>query len=746
MSVYFVSNSGSDASAGTIVQPFATIQRAANVAQPGDTVFIRGGTYRETVTPAHSGTASAPIIFEPYNGESVTLSGADAVGGWNVYHGSIFQANQPWDLGAGNNQVFVDGAMMNEAHWPAGGGDLFHPATATADSITSSVSLSGPFGGTATATITSAALTQPAGALVGATIHIAPGEGWAWQTGTVIDSQLGQLTYQYTQLNTSYQIPRNGNRFYLTGQLQMLDSPGEWFRDQASGTLYLWTAQSDSPVARDVEAKHRLYAFELSGLSYITVRGFNLLAASIDTSASSHDITLGNLTAQYVSQATIDPNPFADKLAPPTTGILLAGTNIVLRDSTISFSSGNGVALAGSGDTVQNCFIHDIGYAGGDAAAVLIQGDNNQVLNNTVWNTDRNGITDYFSAGDRIANNIVHDFGLMTSDAGGIYTWKTAGDGTEISFNDVFSSHAPGFGNTGIFLDNGGDNFLVHHNVAWNVDSALKLSAPAHDDRVYNNTLVGTTFSLGSNYPPDMTGSVVENNILDGPIYWGPGVVQDHNLTSGDPGFVNASAGNFQLGAGSTAIDAGMVISPFTDGYVGSAPDIGAYEFGLAPFADGATAVDTPIFTAPGGAPPQTQPPGPRTAFAMIAASTADAMSAVQGLSGGAVSAGIGGWLRFSGLDFAGGVKQVQMKLALLGKARGLRIQLRLDSLNGSILATLVPRGGVLHVQSAHTRAATGVHDIYVLLVGRSGRAEIDSLTFVPAPQHVARHHPRRIP
>jgi len=744
LSVYFVSNSGSDTNAGTLVRPFATIQQAASIAEPGDTVFVRGGTYHETVTPSHSGTASAPIVFEPYNGESVTLTGADPVGGWAGYRGPIFQAAQPWDLGGGNNQVFVDGVMVNEARWPNAGGDLFHPATVTADTIASSVSPAGPFGGVATATITSSSLTQAAGALDGATIHIAPGEGWVWQTGTVIDSQPGQLTYQYTQLNTSYQIPRDGNRFYLTGQLQMLDSPGEWFHDSASGTLYLWTPQGDSPGAHDVEAKHRLFAFDLSGLSYITVRGFNLFAATIDTSASSHDITLSNLDARYVSQATIDPNPFATKLVPPTTGILLAGTNISLRDSTIAFSTGNGVALAGSGDTVQNCFIHDIDYAGGDEAAILIRGDNNQVLYNTIWNTGRNGITNYFSAGDRILNNVVHDFGLLTSDAGGIYTWKTAGAGTEIAYNDVFSGHAGGFGNTAIFLDNGGDNFLVHHNVAWNVDSALKLSAPAYDDQVYNNTLVGTTFSLGSNYPPDMTGSVVENNVLDGPIYWGPGVMQQHNLTGGDPGFANPAAGDYQLAAGSSAIDAGMVIPPYTDGYAGSAPDIGAYEFGRAPFSGGATVVNTPVFTAQGSPlPAQTTPPAsaPRSAFATIPAASFDAMSAIQVESGGAVSAGMGGWLRFSNLDFGAGAKLLQMNLAVTGRARGLRIQVRLDSIAGPVLATLTPHGGAFHLQSARTRAAAGLHTLYALVIGRSGRLEVDWLMFVPAPQRAVRHH-----
>jgi hypothetical protein len=51
---YYVSPGGSDNAAGTLAQPFATLQKGNTVAVAGDTVFIRKGTYSIT-TPATSG-------------------------------------------------------------------------------------------------------------------------------------------------------------------------------------------------------------------------------------------------------------------------------------------------------------------------------------------------------------------------------------------------------------------------------------------------------------------------------------------------------------------------------------------------------------------------------------------------------------------------------------------------------------------------------------------------------------------
>src|SRR5690349_19553033 len=93
---WFVSTIGNDSAAGTLAAPFRNIQRAASLAQPGDSIYIRGGVYHEIVTPAQSGTSAAPITYMPYGSETVTIDGADPISGWSNYSGAIYSAAQPW--------------------------------------------------------------------------------------------------------------------------------------------------------------------------------------------------------------------------------------------------------------------------------------------------------------------------------------------------------------------------------------------------------------------------------------------------------------------------------------------------------------------------------------------------------------------------------------------------------------------------------------------------------------------------
>ncbi len=53
-------------------------------AAAGDTVYLRGGTYRQTLAPAHSGTSGSPIIFRAYAGEVPAFTVDESGGRWAV--------------------------------------------------------------------------------------------------------------------------------------------------------------------------------------------------------------------------------------------------------------------------------------------------------------------------------------------------------------------------------------------------------------------------------------------------------------------------------------------------------------------------------------------------------------------------------------------------------------------------------------------------------------------------------------
>jgi parallel beta-helix repeat protein len=66
----------SDAGTGTSPgNPFCTIGKAASLAVAGQTVVVSAGTYPENVTPKHSGTPIAPIVFAAAPGAAVIVTG-----------------------------------------------------------------------------------------------------------------------------------------------------------------------------------------------------------------------------------------------------------------------------------------------------------------------------------------------------------------------------------------------------------------------------------------------------------------------------------------------------------------------------------------------------------------------------------------------------------------------------------------------------------------------------------------------
>ena len=73
----FVSPSGSDRNSGTEKKPWKTIQKAANAAAPGSTVYIKAGTYYERINMNVSGTKNGgAITFRNYKDDKVIIDGS----------------------------------------------------------------------------------------------------------------------------------------------------------------------------------------------------------------------------------------------------------------------------------------------------------------------------------------------------------------------------------------------------------------------------------------------------------------------------------------------------------------------------------------------------------------------------------------------------------------------------------------------------------------------------------------------
>ncbi len=66
---------GDDAAAGTEAAPWRTLGYATRQLAPGDTLYLRGGTYYEHVALTRSGTAEAPITIASYPGELAAIDG-----------------------------------------------------------------------------------------------------------------------------------------------------------------------------------------------------------------------------------------------------------------------------------------------------------------------------------------------------------------------------------------------------------------------------------------------------------------------------------------------------------------------------------------------------------------------------------------------------------------------------------------------------------------------------------------------
>ncbi|MCC6393045.1 MAG: right-handed parallel beta-helix repeat-containing protein [Bryobacterales bacterium] len=605
---YYVAPGGNDGNPGTLERPFRRIQKAADVMGPGDTCWVRQGVYRETVRPRKAGTPEKPVRFSAYPGETVVLSGTESISGeWRPYRGSIFQIDTPQKF----DQLFWDGRMMIEARWP----------NARLDDLLDRSSWARGAAGSAHGRIVDPELAKTGvdwtGAL--ATLNVAH-QFFTWTrpvlryepSGTMFEYPAdlpGLAGFAAHPTGTGW----DDDRYYLSGKLEALDSPGEFFLDRQAGILYFWPPDGRNPAGRQVEAKARDFAFDVASLDGCELRGFHFFAATFQFKRCNRGVVDGcHLLYPAYARGLTD----MEAKPAPLVRTVMTGSQNVIRNSSLAFSSTGGFEMSGAENTLENNLIHDVCWNGslryvGASLTTPAGSPPSMARRNTIFRTGNTGLS--FQGPAIVEYNHVYDGGLACKDVSLVYTQEPEAAGSVIRYNWVHGCHTepnvfwnnPGNG-LGIRGDDQTRELTVHHNVVWDAgrDGIL---VKGDGNKVYNNTVfeIGEAGRTG-NYislhtmpesskpfrkqapllPVQNAHSEIFNNAArtitcdQNGTPFPAGANNANNFTSEDLRLEDPGNFDFRPAADSPLIDRGRVLPGFTGGHAGKAPDIGAYEHG----------------------------------------------------------------------------------------------------------------------------------------------------------------------
>ena len=597
--LYVDANRGDDSNPGTKEEPFQTLQHAANEMVSGDVCYIQAGVYRETLVPK-----SDQLTFRNFENDYVLITGLDEVIGWTPYQGKIWKADftRPSPPGSFKaSMVFVSGKRMNWARFPNEDGDMLNNKDTSKVEVGADSSNRSQILGT----VVFDELPSPAkDAWMGAYfVGLASYNVAAWFTankGIVQESNGNSLVVK--DISWNWNNSARNDRFlgdgygYLIGHLQALDTETEWHLQD--DTLYLYPPKGTDMNTALIEARSRTLGLDLSGRTGITIQGINFKAAGVKMDASVNCV-LDRCTFRYASSFSAFHEHAWGDYKNGDGGLYVSGSHNTVKNCYIGKTWGNGIAMWGDHNTLENSIVEHCNWQAERLANVSCPGDDNIIRGNTVRFGAREGMDlgndrwiGKYARRALVQYNHVHHLGLLCPDGGLFYVNHQGGrkplGNTEICYNiwhDYPSADSPR-PHGGIYLDNMSSGYKIHHNVIWNVISGVHMNDISrdnntHDVYIYHNTLINCEYAVrlnkGQRGSINTRDVIVQNNQSNGGVFTGTQV--DHNRTDlTDAEFVDAGNGRYRLKPTSASINKGVVLPGINDNAVG-VPDLGAYEF-----------------------------------------------------------------------------------------------------------------------------------------------------------------------
>jgi hypothetical protein len=619
-SEYYVSPEGCDSNAGTKTSPFRTIQKAADVMNAGDTCYLATGTYRESVSLKKSGRQGKPIRFTAAENAKPILKGTDVLNlDWSVHKDNIYKAETSTEV----TQLFLDDKFLIEARWP----NMKFP-----DELWGKSKWARAGAGSRHGKIVDPNLAATNINWAGAKAALNMAHQWRTWMRPILNHKAGSNTLTYApdldnfawrsgDLWKTYKIWED-DRYYLVGKLGALDSPGEWFYDAETKTLYLWPPDSDHPAKHTIEAKQRDYGFQAGNVDYIEIDGLGFFATAFNLENCNHCL-IENCYLLYPFGSGDLKDDYEKNEGYPC----IIGSNNTVRHSSFAYGRLTGLHMEGQANRVENNIIHDFSWDVSSTYVLLRVVSTGQtdtspgfiVRGNTIYNCGSPCLR-VIGPGNIIEYNNIYN-GLRSRSGGSkdgalIQTGAPRCAGSIVRYNWVHHAISqmdqtkPWGGGMGIRGDDRTRLLTVHHNVVWKCGGA-GLLIKGNLNRVYNNTVLdigrpgrplGTYIQLPAHLEPlkphhdlreefpqlkqENIDSQVFNNIahtLAG-SWEGEPFPKSKNVSNNyfdkDVPLMDPANMDFRPMPASKLIDAGRVIPGFTDDFKGSAPDIGAYEFG----------------------------------------------------------------------------------------------------------------------------------------------------------------------
>ena len=601
----YVSKTGSDENLGTEVSPYLTISKAAGVAVAGDVVIITNGIYEETLQPANSGTSGNPITFKGKEGHKVIITAMEAVNNWTLDEGNIYKASVSWDLGQDNMAMHND-QLMDLARWPNNTPQNlfdrdFLPGCnkGAAGGNTTTLNYNGSEGNGHGNLIPHAGNWENGGS-----IHFYGGAGFIAWTEFVTASTANVINFNL-QRNQSWIPDRHHpgytghgikkGEFFLQGIKEALDYKNEWWYDKNAKLLYVQIDGGGVPADNTIRFRRRTKTIIINQ-NFIRIENIAVFGGEITINGSDNTLTkvssfFGNHTLNVISGFDSGRQ-----------SVLLKGNRNTMSQCEIGWGGGNGVYDKGQDNKVLNCYIHDFNYLGNYDCVLNTRGAIRGVYkNNTLEGAGKDVIQAYVDGGEFAYNDISRSM-RIADDGGLLYTTNARSVKSSIHHNWFHDARARSgrFKAAGIYLDNDSKNWDVHHNVVYNTDwTNIQINWDGTNLNIFNNTFVKGSATMGA-WHKEGTAFVnvkVWNNITDkeatdqegnqeSESTWEPQSDKQNNLVSKES-FVSWEDNDFTLKTGAPAIDYGRVISVYTDGFFGSMPDAGAYEYGVSPWQPG---------------------------------------------------------------------------------------------------------------------------------------------------------------